>query len=361
METIEYQREWAKDVQLWFKKSHYEPVQHRILGSAPLGNCHQGIERFAAYGKHSFNACYMKTELEYSTPTLYRHQWFFKLTFCMACNRRLDAAQQQHECQRKCAMGSEQCGKWFQGDLNLRRHQYFHHNSTPRNHKWCGHEVRFMYDLHLLGYSAKDISREIPWRPTEILESAIKEPMYGCQYCQKVYKKSPGLENHSCAAHQVTPTLYHCYKCDKTHELESLDVCLGRRRKLNLGDQAEMDAFYEMQLRFLAQIDRPDSLRFWRTSNGSMERPEFWSILCELLWNRIEEFWDVRADKLERKMLTQLLRVARHEELFVSQGKGDGVIYVLSGNLDWYRSLRLKAHYRDERPLLSATDVGLAV
>ncbi|VTT78610.1 unnamed protein product [Fusarium fujikuroi] len=70
METIEYQREWAKDVQLWFKKSHYEPVQHSILGSAPLGNCHQGIERFAAYGKHSFNACYMKTELGYSTPTL---------------------------------------------------------------------------------------------------------------------------------------------------------------------------------------------------------------------------------------------------------------------------------------------------
>ncbi|VTT78611.1 unnamed protein product [Fusarium fujikuroi] len=122
-----------------------------------------------------------------------------------------------------------------------------------------------------------------------------------------------------------------------------------------------MDAFYEMQLRFLAQIDRPDSLRFWRTSNGSMERPEFWSTFCELLWNRIEEFWDVRADKFERKMLTHLLRVARHEELFVSQGNGDGVIYVLSGNLDWYRSLGSKAHDRDERLLLSATDMGLAV
>ncbi|RBA17922.1 hypothetical protein FPRO05_10940 [Fusarium proliferatum] len=211
METIQYQREWAKDVQLWFKNRHYEPVQHSILDSAPLGNCHQGLER---------------------------HQWLFNLTF------------------------SER---------------------------------------------------------------------------------------------------YHCYKCDKAHEFSSWGPCLGKEHKLNLGDQEQMDAFYEMQLRSLAQLDRSDSLGFWLTSNGPMKRPEFWSTLCELLWNRIEDFWEGRVDKLERKMLTQLLRVARHEELFVSQGKGDGVIYVSCGNLDWYRSLRSKVCDGDERPRLSVTEMGLFV
>ncbi|KAI8402618.1 hypothetical protein FOFC_17934 [Fusarium oxysporum] len=60
-------------------------------------------------------------------------------------------------------------------------------------------------------------------------------------------------------------------------------------------------------------------------------------------------------------MLAQLLRVAQCEKEFISQGKGDRVIDVSSGNLGWYRKLRSKAHDGDERPLLSATEMGLAV
>ncbi|EXL67500.1 hypothetical protein FOPG_16394 [Fusarium oxysporum f. sp. conglutinans race 2 54008] len=62
-------------------------------------------------------------------------------------------------------------------------------------------------------------------------------------------------------------------------------------------------------------------------------------------------------------MLAQLLRVAQCEKEFISQGKGgeNRVIDVSSGNLGWYRKLRSKAHDGDERPLLSATEMGLAV
>ncbi|EXK77663.1 hypothetical protein FOQG_17626 [Fusarium oxysporum f. sp. raphani 54005] len=262
--------------------------------------------------------------------------------------------------------GGKQCGKTFNGDLNLRRHHKSHHGHTPINPDWCGHEVRVMYNLHLLGYSANDISKQIPGRTEEVLKSAIKEPMYGCRRCQKVFRKCSTLLKHSNTVHDVTPTLYHCYKCNKVHELGDWGACLGKQRRLDLGDREEMDTFYEMQLRFLflAQLDRPDSPGFWQMSSGShTKRSEFLSDLCKLLRTRIqrERLTELGADKLEQRMLTKLLRVAQCEEEFVSQGKGDRVIDVSSGNLDWYRKLRSKARDGDERPHLSATEMGFAV
>ncbi|KAF4495618.1 hypothetical protein FAGAP_8248 [Fusarium agapanthi] len=159
METIEYQRQWAKDIQLWFKNRHYEPFQHSILDSAPLDNCHQGLE-----------------------------------------------------------------------------------------------------------------SKE---------------------------------------EHDTIPTQHHCYKCSEVHELEVLDACLGKQRRLDLGDRAEMNTFYEMQLRFLNQHDSSDS-------------PEL-----------------------------RLMVDGAHME------RSDKVIDVSSGNLEWHRRLRSKAPDGDERPRLSATEMGL--
>ncbi|KAJ4077786.1 hypothetical protein NW761_012104 [Fusarium oxysporum] len=60
-------------------------------------------------------------------------------------------------------------------------------------------------------------------------------------------------------------------------------------------------------------------------------------------------------------MLAQLLRVAQCEQEVVSQGKGDRVIDVSSGNLDWYKALRSKARDGDKQPRLSAAEMGFVV
>ncbi|SCO07066.1 uncharacterized protein FFB20_12766 [Fusarium fujikuroi] len=123
-----------------------------------------------------------------------------------------------------------------------------------------------------------------------------------------------------------------------------------------------MNAFYEMQLGFLAQLGHPDSPDFRQMSTGSYtKRSEFLSALCALLETRVQRLWltELAVDKLERLMLAQLLKVAKCDENFISQGKGDRVIDVACGNLGWYRKLRSKAHDGNERPLLSATEMGL--
>ncbi|EXK76935.1 hypothetical protein FOQG_18340 [Fusarium oxysporum f. sp. raphani 54005] len=366
VKAITYQEKWEKDVELWFKKSNYRPVAHKTLNSEPFCSCYQGLERFAAYGRldHSIDAWEMRLELKHSDAMIDRHHWVFELlTLCTTCDRYYHEVQ-QHECNRKCIWSVEgkQCGRTFHGDLNIRRHQKSQHNYTPTMPDWCGHEVRVIYNLHLLGYSADDISKEIPGRPQKVLEFAIKEPIYGCQDCQKVFRKRGRLQDHSRTKHDVTQTHYYCYKCDKAHEFESWDACLGKQRRLDLGDREEMNTFYEMQLMFLAQLDAPDSQECWRMYfNGPhMKRSEFWSALCTLLSNRIQRVRvTVGGDKHERKMLAQLLRVAQCEQEVVSQGKGDRVIDVSSGNLDWYKALKSKARDGDKR--LSAAEMGFVV